>query len=36
MRWALDHEDQLAAADPDMGALFNRQADNWRPLVGSN
>jgi Protein of unknown function (DUF3631) len=32
MRWAPDHEDQLAAAAPDMGTLFNRQADNWRPL----
>ena len=32
VRWALDHEAQLADTDPDMGELFNRQADNWRPL----
>jgi hypothetical protein len=32
LRWALDHEADLAASDPDMGTLFNRLADNWRPL----
>jgi Protein of unknown function (DUF3631) len=31
-RWAKDHETEIAASDPDMGALFNRVADNWRPL----
>jgi putative DNA primase/helicase len=31
-RWAADHHDQLAKADPDMGELSNRTADNWRPL----
>lgn len=30
--WAADHEVTLRAADPDMGALENRTADNWRPL----
>jgi putative DNA primase/helicase len=32
VRWSQDHRDQLAAADPDMGGLENRVADNWRPL----
>jgi putative DNA primase/helicase len=33
-RWALDHIEQLPAADPDIPAnLRNRHADNWRPLL---
>jgi Protein of unknown function (DUF3631)/Primase C terminal 2 (PriCT-2)/RepB DNA-primase from phage plasmid len=31
-RWARDHEVRLGDSDPDMGTLFNRVADNWRPL----
>ena len=31
-RWAQDHAAALSAADPDMGQLMNRVADNWRPL----
>lgn len=31
-RWAKDHLSQLEQADPDMGGLYNRVADNWRPL----
>jgi hypothetical protein len=31
-RWTQDHGANLAAADPDMGELVNRVADNWRPL----
>jgi hypothetical protein len=31
-RFADDHRARLAAADPDMGELVNRVADNWRPL----
>jgi Protein of unknown function (DUF3631) len=31
-RWAQDHAVALTAADPDMGQLMNRVADNWRPL----
>lgn len=31
-RWAADHRQELESADPDMGELFNRLADNWRPL----
>jgi class 3 adenylate cyclase len=31
-RWAHDHTAALTAADPDMGELMNRVADNWRPL----
>jgi Protein of unknown function (DUF3631) len=31
-RWVQDHEVALTAADPDMGDLMNRVADNWRPL----
>ena len=31
-RWAQDHGDKLATADPDMGELVNRVADNWCPL----
>jgi hypothetical protein len=32
-RWALDHRGKLAVAEPDMGKLQNRTADNWRPLL---
>jgi putative DNA primase/helicase len=33
-RWALDHLDELRAADPDVPAeLHDRAADNWRPLL---
>jgi putative DNA primase/helicase len=31
-RWATDNADRLKGAEPDMRGLFNRQADNWRPL----
>ena len=31
-RWAEDHGNEVADCDPDMGALINRDADNWRPL----
>ncbi len=31
-RWAADFGDRLADADPDMGGLSDRPADNWRPL----
>ncbi len=31
-RWTADHSKALATADPNMGSLFNRVADNWRPL----
>jgi hypothetical protein len=31
-RWADDHAVALQAAEPDMGELVNRAADNWRPL----
>jgi Protein of unknown function (DUF3631) len=31
-RAAADGADALRSADPDMGSLFNRDADNWRPL----
>jgi putative DNA primase/helicase len=31
-RWANDHESAVRDADPEMGGLFNRDADNWRPL----
>ena len=34
LRWALDNIDALKDADPDVpGALNDRQADNWRPLL---
>jgi Protein of unknown function (DUF3631) len=33
LRWSLDHEEALRAADPDLGELHNRVADNWRPLI---
>jgi putative DNA primase/helicase len=32
-RWAADSEEFLRKADPDVGALSNRVADNWRPLL---
>jgi Protein of unknown function (DUF3631)/Primase C terminal 2 (PriCT-2) len=33
-RWATDSADRIRAADPDMPAgVFNRVADNWRPLL---
>lgn len=33
-RWAKDHAEELAAADPVMPAsIYNRAADNWRPLL---
>jgi putative DNA primase/helicase len=33
-RWAIDHADDVRGAEPDMPAgLFNRAADNWRPLL---
>jgi Protein of unknown function (DUF3631) len=31
-RWVQDHKVALTTADPDMGDLMNRVADNWRPL----
>ena len=33
-RWAANHAEQIRLADPAMPAgLFNRAADNWRPLL---
>jgi hypothetical protein len=32
-RWVADNMDALAENDPDTGALSNRAADNWRPLL---
>jgi putative DNA primase/helicase len=33
-RWAIDHADHVRSADPVMPAgVFNRAADNWRPLL---
>jgi hypothetical protein len=33
-RWAADNGDGVREVDPEMpGALFNRDADNWRPLL---
>ena len=33
-RWALDNADRIRGADPLMPAgVFNRVADNWRPLL---
>jgi hypothetical protein len=32
-RWTADHRDLLAASDPNTENLFNRAADNWRPLL---
>jgi len=30
-RWAADAGDRVSNSDPDMGAMINRIADNWRP-----
>jgi putative DNA primase/helicase len=32
-RWAVDNAAALKDADPDMGEVQNRTADNWRPLL---
>jgi hypothetical protein len=33
-RWCRDHADEVANADPPMPAgIYNREADNWRPLL---
>ena len=33
-RWAKDHAEQIGVSDPDMPeGIFNREADNWRPLL---
>ena len=32
-RWCDDNRQKLAASDPNTGALANRAADNWRPLL---
>lgn len=33
-RWVADHRARIESANPDLPqALFNRTADNWRPLV---
>ena len=32
-RWAQDNQVTLGSSDPAMGQLFNRSADNWRPLI---
>jgi hypothetical protein len=33
-RWAADNAERIGRAEPDMPAsLFNRAADNWRPLL---
>jgi hypothetical protein len=32
-RWCDDNCRRLAASDPNTGALVNRSADNWRPLL---
>jgi putative DNA primase/helicase len=33
-RWAQDCAERIADADPDMPeGIFNREADNWRPLL---
>jgi hypothetical protein len=32
-RWAADNAERIGAADPDLPpGIFNREADNWRPL----
>jgi putative DNA primase/helicase len=34
MRWVTDHGDRVAAIEPDTPeSIFNRDADNWRPLL---
>ena len=33
-RWAQDHAATVAASDPEMpSGIYNREADNWRPLL---
>jgi putative DNA primase/helicase len=33
-RWAADNAERIGDADPDMPkGVFNREADNWRPLL---
>src|SRR5262249_40600839 len=33
-RWCRDYADEVANADPAMPAgIYNREADNWRPLL---
>jgi len=32
-RWTADNLEALRRADPDVGELFNRVADNWRSLL---
>jgi putative DNA primase/helicase len=33
-RWAADNADRIGDADPEMPeGIFNREADNWRPLL---
>jgi len=33
-RWSEDHAEEVAAADPRMPAcIYNREADNWSPLL---
>jgi putative DNA primase/helicase len=33
-RWAADHAERIASVDPDMPeGIYNRAADNWRPLL---
>jgi Protein of unknown function (DUF3631) len=31
-RWAQDHAGTIAATDPEMPGIHNREADNWAPL----
>ena len=34
IRWAMDNVDRLKGADPEMPpGVYNRAADNWRPLL---
>ena len=34
VRWTKDNADAIAATEPEMPAgLYNRTADNWRPLL---
>jgi putative DNA primase/helicase len=33
MRWVADNDGAVREADPDVGELQNRVADNWRPLL---
>jgi putative DNA primase/helicase len=32
-RWAFDNRERVAESNPNCGQLFNRDADNWRPLL---